>query len=194
MTGMGDSIEVFGDRGWNWLNEPGTWSADDGTVSIDTDRDTDLWRATHYGFVRDTGHLLHRPVDGDFRLTATFSGAFAELYDQAGVSLRLDEHNWIKSGVEYVDGALSLSAVVTREFSDWSVAGRLDAGARVTIVADRVGDAVTIRYGIDGAEPTNLLRLAYFPPTVPVLAGVMCAAPEGSGFRVVFEQARFEPV
>merc|ERR1711991_223120 len=42
-------------------------------------------------------------------------------FDQAGLFLRLDSENWIKVGVEVVDGAPKLSCVVTRNGkSDWS--------------------------------------------------------------------------
>ncbi|GAA2791251.1 hypothetical protein GCM10020219_073180 [Nonomuraea dietziae] len=73
------------------------------------------------GYTYDTAHLFGRIVSGDFRLTLTFSGDYAEQYDQAGAVLRVDEATWIKAGVEYVDGAFHLSTVVTREVSDWSV-------------------------------------------------------------------------
>jgi regulation of enolase protein 1 (concanavalin A-like superfamily) len=32
-----------------------------------------------------------------------------------------------------------------------------------------------------------MLRLAYFPPELSVLAGVMCASPTGKGFTTRFE-------
>ncbi|URK86525.1 DUF1349 domain-containing protein [Rhizobium sp. RCAM05350] len=35
--------------------------------------------------------------------------------------LRLDERNWIKCGIEYTDGLMHFSVVVTRGVSDWSV-------------------------------------------------------------------------
>ena len=57
---------------------------------------------------------------GDFSATVDFRGDYETLYDQAGLMLRLDEETWIKAGIEYVAGRRMLSAVVTRDVSDWS--------------------------------------------------------------------------
>jgi uncharacterized protein len=171
--------------GWRWVNEPTTWAYEADTLTVTADPGTDLWRTTHYGFVRDTGHVFGDDVTGDFVLRATFAGDYRDQYDQAGIALRIDERNWIKSGIELVDGQQQISAVVTREFSDWSVAP-VQGPRTVTIEAARVGDAVTIRYGLDGAAATSLLRLAYLPPDRPVLAGIMTAAPDGGGFSTTF--------
>ena len=178
--------------GWRWLNEPATWSLDGDTLAVTTDPDTDFWRTTHYGYVRDTGHVLGAELEVDFTLTATFAGGYREQYDQAGIALRIDAENWIKSGIELVDGHQQISAVVTRGFSDWSVAPVADPSA-VTIKAARAGDAVTISYGLDGAEPVTLLRLAYFPPASTVLAGVMAASPTGGGFTTTFTNVDLAP-
>jgi regulation of enolase protein 1 (concanavalin A-like superfamily) len=180
------TIKAFGTGGWRWVNEPGQWTAGDGELRAVGDGQTDLWRTTHYGYIYDTAHMFGRELSGDFRLTVTFEGEFAEQYDQAGAVLRIDEKNWIKAGVEFVDGALQLSTVVTREMSDWSVTPAPAVAARITFDLLREGDTVTVRYGLDDAEPTGLLRLAYFPPSVPALAGAMLAAPVGNGFPVRF--------
>jgi regulation of enolase protein 1 (concanavalin A-like superfamily) len=172
------AVKAFGVDGWKWLNEPAEWSADDG-LTVTAARDTDFWRTTHYGFIRDTGHVFGRELTGDFTVRATFAGQYQDQYDQAGIALRIDEQNWIKTGIELVDGRRQLSVVVTRGVSDWSVVPAPDAEA-ITIEAVRTGDTVTISSG------GTMLRLAYLPPDVPVLAGVMCAAPDGGGFRVRF--------
>ncbi|WP_370025699.1 DUF1349 domain-containing protein [Planotetraspora sp. GP83] len=57
-----------------------------------------------------------------------------------------------------------------------------------TIALERAGDAVTVRYGLDGAEPVTMLRLAYFPPHAAAFAGAMCAAPTGEGFETRFSR------
>ncbi|MEU5693761.1 DUF1349 domain-containing protein [Actinosynnema sp. NPDC020468] len=181
-------IHAFDRDDWRWLNEPSRWAVAGG-LTVTTDPDTDFWRTTHYGFVRDSGHVLGVPVVGDFSLEASFGADYAAQYDQAGIVLRADERNWIKSGVELVDDEYQVSAVVTREVSDWSVvaAGRAE---RVTIAAAREGDTVTIRYGLGEASATTMLRLAYFPPEAPVFAGVMAAAPTGPGFTARFDRVR----
>ena len=47
-----------------WLNEPGSWAFEDGTLSISTNERTDFWRHTFYGFERDNGHAWLRPCRG----------------------------------------------------------------------------------------------------------------------------------
>jgi regulation of enolase protein 1 (concanavalin A-like superfamily) len=182
--------EAFGLSGWQWINEPREWSAGD-ELRMVADAETDLWRTTHYGYVYDSAHMFGRVLPGDLGVTATFGAEYAEQYDQAGVMLRIDENNWIKTGAEFVDGGMSLSVVVTRDLSDWSVVPLAAKAELVTVDLVREGDAVTVRYGLDGAEPSTLLRLAYFPPAIPALAWVMCAAPVGKGFPVRFTSVTF---
>ncbi|AHH94423.1 DUF1349 domain-containing protein [Kutzneria viridogrisea] len=179
-------IEAFGFADWQWLNEPGRWSVDSG-LTVHTDPDTDFWRVTHYGFVRDTGHLFARRIAGDFRLVTTFTGAYTHQYDQAGAMVRTDPENWLKTGIELVDGHQQASAVLTRGVSDWSVTPIRDA-EQVTIEVRRTGDTLTVRYGLDGAEPLTMLRLAWFAPDEQVWAGVMCASPDGPGCAVRFDR------
>lgn len=167
--------------GMEWCNEPARWS--DSPLVIHADPGSDFWRTTHYGFVRDSGHIYGSWVT-DCTVSATFSGSFAAQYDQAGIALRISAEHWIKAGVELVDGAFQASAVVTRDFSDWSVVA-IPPFERMTISAERAGDTVTISYAVEEAEP-RMLRQAYFPPGEPALVGVMCAAPDGPGFPATF--------
>ncbi|MFJ2113717.1 DUF1349 domain-containing protein [Streptomyces sp. NPDC087850] len=189
-----DSGACLGLTGWTWLNPPAALTSGDDALEVTTAPDTDFWATTHYGFVRDTGHALLRPVPAAFRLRVTFSGAYRDQYDQAGLLLRLDERNWIKTGIEYVDGQPQLSAVVTREVSDWNVVPLAPSTplGPVTVEVAREGDTVTIRYGLDGGEPVTMLRLAYFPPGVGAQAGPMCASPDGTGFTARFTALRLE--
>ena len=48
-------------------------------------------------------------------------GDYEALYDQAGPLLRIDETHWVKAGIEFTDGLMHFSVVVTRDVSDWSV-------------------------------------------------------------------------
>ena len=176
-------MEDLIDNGWRWFNEPKQWGGN--TVTVDPG--TDFWRTTHYGFVHESAHILGIYKPGDFELTITFAGEYAAEYDQAGIGLWIDERNWIKTGIELVGDRQLMSAVVTREVSDWSMVELAEPAEKVTLKAAREGDAVTIHYGLNGAPPATMLRLAYFPPELSVLAGVMCASPTGKGFATRFE-------
>jgi len=55
-----------------WLNEP-------------SDRDTDFWRITHDGFIRDTGHFYYQSMTGNFIAEVKVIGEYKDLYDQAGL-------------------------------------------------------------------------------------------------------------
>jgi uncharacterized protein len=167
-----------------WLNEPATWSETDDELTVTADPGTDFWRTTSYGYIRDTGHVYGEHVDGDFDLSVQLRGAYAAQYDQAGVMVRVDERRWLKTGIEYFDGRPRLSTVVTLDYSSWSV-GELPAGTtELGLQLARRGDAVEVRYLADGAGP-ELAAVVYMPPG-GVLAGAMCAAPEGDGFEVRF--------
>jgi regulation of enolase protein 1 (concanavalin A-like superfamily) len=163
-----------------WLNEPARWSGDLDGLTVEVEPKTDFWRTTHYGFVRDSGHFAYEELDRE--LVLRFRGDFAAQYDQAGLMLRVDAENWIKAGIELADGRAWLSVVVTRGLSDWSQqpAPAPDGDGWWTVRAVRDGDAVQL---LAGDQP---IRLAPLPRDATVLAGPMCAAPEGPGFTARF--------
>ncbi|SIJ07102.1 Uncharacterized conserved protein [Mycobacteroides abscessus subsp. bolletii] len=180
--------KYFGIEGWSWYNPPRNWSYGQARINVRTDADTDFWATTHYGFVRDSGHALLLRMPSEFQISATFSGRYHEQYDQAGLLIRLDAHNWIKSGVELIDGICQLSTVVTRDVSDWSMTAsktNISEHTEIGLTLIRAGDTVTISHTI-GDTPASMSRLAYFPPTIPVQSGIMCASPNGQGFDVTF--------
>lgn len=170
-----------------WYNKPAIWSEEKDRVYVRVDGDTDFWRITHYNFIRDNGHFYYREQASDFTASVKITGQYKNQYDQAGLVLRLDERNWIKTGIEYVDEQQHLSAVVTREFSDWSVCPQNHHPPTVYLRMTRQNDAVRIDYSFDDFT-YQMLRLAYFPPDVSVQIGLMAAAPDGDGFDAVFEQ------
>jgi regulation of enolase protein 1 (concanavalin A-like superfamily) len=169
----------------NWLNEPPTWAQDGDRLTVRTAPDTDFWRTTHYGFVRDSGHFRWQGVEGDFTVRVRIHGDYREQYDQAGLMLRADETTWMKCGIEYVDGRQRASAVVTRDVSDWAVAPLDPAPTALWLEVRRRGLAVEVLYGEDA--PTELLRLAPLTERASLQVGVMAASPDGPGFDVGFD-------
>ncbi|MBB6096687.1 hypothetical protein HNR42_000099 [Deinobacterium chartae] len=178
---------------WTWLNEAPHWHEDGSRLTVRSGPDSDFWRHTHYGFVRDSGHARLTVMRGDFDATVRFRGDYRDLYDQAGLLLRLDPERWIKCGVEYVEGRQLLSVVVTHGFSDWSVTPLEGQPEEITLRLERRAEAVTVLAAPSGQAP-QMLRMAYFPPEPEVEVGPMCASPQGQGFEVSFEEVRLEAV
>ncbi|MFF5263878.1 DUF1349 domain-containing protein [Actinomadura viridis] len=184
--------EVSWDDG-GWLNPPPSLGRDGGDLLVTAERGSDFWRTTSYGYDRDSGHALLFPLAAEGAVEVSFTAAFTEQFDQAGLLVRRDERTWIKAGVEFADGVPQAGAVVTLDRSDWSTGPVPDwSGRTVRIRASRSGDAVTVR-GRAGGEPWRMLRVAPFPEGVPASAGLYCCAPERSGLTVRFTRLAFGP-
>lgn len=172
---------------FRWHNEPFRWSGDAASLTLKTDARTDFWRKTFYDFVRDSGHAYLRPVSGDFSASATVTGKYETLYDQAGLMLRLDDSNWIKCGIEHTDGLMHFSVVVTREVSDWSVIPLhgIAPSDPLFVRLTRHDDAVRVQFRFDSAGPWQMARLCPFS-SADAEIGVMACSPEREGFEATF--------
>ncbi|MBB5462663.1 DUF1349 domain-containing protein [Paraburkholderia sp. Cpub6] len=172
--------------GLRWLNAPARSEVRGSDLFVRTDLKTDFWRETFYGFRRDSGHFAYRSVEGDFTADVTIEGRYEALYDQAGLMIRLSETHWIKAGIEYTDGQLCFSVVVTNDTSDWSVLKMLNAGPELRLRLTRHGESIRVEYLDSTNNIWQMARLAYLPPSSSADVGVMCCSPEREGFEVVF--------
>jgi uncharacterized protein len=166
-----------------WTTRPEHVDTDGEHLLVTARPESDYWRVTSYGFVNDNGHGLLVDLPDGAAVEVSFVADFDQQFDQAGVFVYADSTHWIKSGIEYADGAPQLGAVVTREVSDWSTSPVPDWGGReVTVRASRSGDAVTIRARLDG--DWQLVRLAPIDPALPWRAGPLVCAPTRAGLVV----------
>jgi regulation of enolase protein 1 (concanavalin A-like superfamily) len=178
---------------FRWRNPPPFFERRGEALIVRTAPKTDFWNNTFYGFNHDNGHFLARTVAGDFSAVVAFSAAYRDLYDQAGLMLRVDARTWLKTGVEFTDGACFFSVVVTRDDqSDWSV----------TPLAQRPNDPVTlrltrhaeaIRVQVKDGDAWRLVRLAYLPMPQEVEVGPICCSPTGDGLDVTFHRLTIGP-
>ena len=118
-------------------------------------------------------------------------GQYKTLYDQAGLMVRQDEITWLKCGIEFVDGVQHISAVVTRDYSDWSVVPLVHHPTFLWLRVKREGPAIEVKYSLDGEQYT-MLRLSYLTEAETLQVGVMCASPEGDGFPITFEEFKLD--
>jgi len=179
-----------------WRNEPPFHEERGGVLIVRTGKDTDYWNNTFYGFRHDNGHFRATPVTGDFSLEVTFSADYRRLYDQAGAMLFVNANNWLKCGVEFTDGAMHFSVVVTQDDqSDWSVMPlAVDPQTPVTLRLTRHAEALRVQ--IQLADGTwALVRLCYLRMPETVEAGPMTCSPTGEGLEVTFSRIGFgEPI
>ena len=168
-----------------WFNEPQTWKQEDEKLLVRAAGGTDFWRKTHYDFIRDNGHFYYEWVSGSFSVETEFHADYASLYDQAGLMVRLDSAVWVKTGIEYVNDIHYVSAVVTREFSDWSVVPLYSYAGSLKLRLRRESGTVTVEYG-GPQDSWILLRTAYLSEVPDLQVGRMVAAPDGPGFPATF--------
>lgn len=169
-----------------WFNEPENWTVENQTLSMFVTPKSDYWRISHYGFTVDDAPFYYALYGGEFEVKVKITGDYKNRFDQAGLMLRIDEQNYIKAGIEFVDGVYNLSTVVTHKTSDWSVIALEKPVPFIWIKAVRRLDAVEVFYSFDDKTYT-MMRNAWMQDNTPMMVGVMGACPDGDGFNVKFE-------
>lgn len=169
-----------------WFNQPKKWNFENNKLSMFVTPKTDFWRITHYGFIVDDGPFFYQTLGGEFEAKVKITGDYQARYDQMGLMLRIDEKTWIKTGVEFVNNKINISAVVTNEKSDWSIIELQNRPKSLWLKAVRKLDSVEIFYSFDD-ETYSMMRLAYLPDNIQVMVGMTAASPDGNGFDALFE-------
>jgi regulation of enolase protein 1 (concanavalin A-like superfamily) len=182
---MMETAHMTGFEQMGWLNEPRSVTNTGDMLVVRTKHATDFWHETFYGFRRHSGHFLHRKVAGEFTAEVTVSGKFEELYDQAGLMLRIDETHWVKTGIEFTDGAMHFSVVITDGLSDWSLFEWPEPTTEARIRLTRHRDGIRVHYR-DGKGRWRPVRLGHLTWTEEAEVGIMCCSPEREGFEARF--------
>ncbi|TDO22943.1 DUF1349 domain-containing protein [Pedobacter duraquae] len=169
-----------------WFNEPEKWEIKNNSLNMFVTPQSDYWRISHYGFTVDDAPYYYAVYGGEFEVKVKITGDYKARFDQMGLMLRTDHENYIKTGIEFVDGKYNLSTVVTHQKSDWSVTTLDKTPAYLWIKAVRRLDAVEIFYSYDDKQ-YHLLRNAPLQDNRPVMVGLMAASPDGNGFNAKFD-------
>lgn len=201
-------------QGSRWLNEPPDWHDDGSKLTLLTGAHTDFWRRTLEDklsdedfaaiglapgpYVVNNGHLYYDEVDGDFTVSVEVSAEFADQYDQAGLMVRQDDENWIKYGLEVVQGTwadryeyrgsahLLGCSFTSHGWSEWSVLPQFPENpSEVWLRIIREGHSFFIDFSLDGKDFT-LFKLCSFPDAGMLQVGRYATAPTGNGFRATF--------
>ncbi len=180
-------------RSWSsgrWTNLPAEVREEGSDLLVTAVEGSDAWRHTSYGFVHENEHALLAPFTPGSAVEVEFTAAFSLQFDQAGVFVSAGREQWVKAGLEFVDGQLQLGAVVTDPKSDWSAAPYPEwVHRRVVVRVSWTGESLTVRAGLAG-EPLRFVRLAPFAAAGAVAAGPFVCAPTRSGLVVPFHAWR----
>jgi uncharacterized protein len=170
------AIPEIPDRLWSWNREPVGSVLDCGGVTWTAPAKSDFWRKTEGVPSAHDGSSLLTLVEGDFTFELQARGSFTGLFDQVGLMVVSSEERWLKAGIE-IDGEIWLSAVHTREESDWSRERWGSAG--VGLRAVRSDD--TIEVSVEDPAGWRTFRILYLPG--PVGLGPYSCSPKGDGFE-----------
>ena len=168
-----------------WFNEPENYSIRNGVLEMQVPAQTDFWRIAHYGFTVDDGPFLYAVYGGEFEAKIKVSGEYETRFDQAGMMIRLDHENYVKFGIEFVDGKFNISAVVTHHTSDWRVIRLDEPVPHLWLKAVRRLDAIELFYSFDDREYT-MMRTLWMQDNCPLQVGPVAACPDGQGFKARF--------
>ncbi|EFC41772.1 predicted protein [Naegleria gruberi] len=168
------------------------------TIQMTTKSEGDYWRITHYDFIHDDGDFLYlkslnAQTNQNFEIQVSFKANYQNLYDQAGIMLRSGEKHWMKTGIEYVHGTSYASAVVTREYSDWSTnpLEKHNTDDYFTIKVQLFKGDVRVDYSLDEGKTFHLLRIAHLfdqNESHPLQLGIFAASPtRKEGCQVEFK-------
>ena len=112
--------------GLYWLNKPRASAIEPGKgLRVTPTPGSDYWRKTyaHPPADRATGNALvvKVPVSvNKWCVSTDFSMSLIDQYDQSGLMVYVDDHHWLKTGIEYEGGVANMSCVVTNGQSDWN--------------------------------------------------------------------------
>jgi uncharacterized protein len=184
MKFLGNSDGARLDPGLAWLNEPHSWSVEEGVLTITADPNTDFFQGLE-GFDNDSACLLHRQVGGDFTLSALVQADHREFADAGCLTIRHNPKTWAKVCLERSPiGDLNVVSVVTKTTSDDCTSELLPEGRRYMRIS-RKGPEFAIHHSADGKE-WRFVRFFLLDVPESLLVGVHAQSPFGEGVTASF--------
>lgn len=179
-----------------WTNKP-KWEAKEieAQIILKIPPKTDCWRKTRHNFIMDNAPYNWHKVTGDFEVMVKISGNFSNMYDKAGLMIRVDPENWLLSGLEYFNDRVHHSTSVTVDYTEWSLS-QLPVGAEevgVWFCVKRLGNTYECFYSFD-CRTWVQTRQGIFTDRPTLQVGICGACPLGNELEVCFDGYRVDPL
>ncbi len=182
-------------EGFHWYNEPAEFSIQDNEISLKTDRKTDFWQQTHYGFCKDDGHCFLKTITGDFSIVTRTQFQAISQYDQCGLFARIDQENWIKCSAELENDKLTrIGSVVTNlGYSDWASQDIITPVQSMWYRISRSGKDFLLDNSVDGInwQQMRVTHMHQLEDSIDV--GIYACSPMGEGFQCTFDRIEIGP-
>ncbi|MCP9333758.1 DUF1349 domain-containing protein [Lentilactobacillus hilgardii] len=183
-------------KNYNWLNKPGKFNEDEQSLIIKTQKGTDMWQRTHYGFSKNNAPMyLTKSSQKDFiyEVKTVFNSQY--LYDQCGIMIYLNENNWAKFSSEYENDKFQrLGGVVTKDgYSDWATQDIKSSINTIYYRVTRETNDFIVEYSFDNIDfhQMRIFNLAYGNIFNEINVGLYACSPQGNGFEAKFISPHF---
>ena len=180
-------------KNFEWYNEPANVTFGSHELEITAAEGTDFWQSKHHNFFKDDGHFFFIRQSTDFNCVVKWRFENAVHFNQCGLMLRADEHNWFKISVMSADEHNpEIGSCVTKDgISDWAGAPLPENCNELWYKSVRHGDDYVVFYSVDGV---NFIRVRQFALNLidsDIKIGAYICAPRDFGFKAVLDEIDF---
>ena len=158
-------------------------------VVIVTEKGTDLWARTYYGFQNDNAPVLQiETSDKFFSFVVKTEFESACRFDQCGVVMYLDSDNWFKASIEYENESIQrLGSVVTNHgYSDWATTQIPASIKSMWYRLSRREDDYRLECSEDGIAFRQMRVCHMWNGRGAIQFGIYACSPEESSFKATF--------
>ena len=172
-----------------WTREPKQVQICEDKVVITTERGTDLWARTYYGFQNDNAPVLQIETSEpffSFIIKTEFESSCR--FDQCGVVMYLDSDNWFKASIEYEDAKVQrLGSVVTNHgYSDWATTDISSDIKSMWYRFSRRNSDYCIECSEDGIHYMQMRIFHMWEGAEKITYGIYACSPTEGSYQAVF--------
>lgn len=172
-----------------WTRKPANTEVTEHKVVITTEKGTDLWQRTYYGFRNDNAPVLQaRTSEKYFSFIVRTQFESKERFDQCGVAMYLDSDNWFKASIEYENENIQrLGSVVTNHgYSDWATTDIPSGIREMWYRFSRRESDYCIECSTDGKSFQQMRIFHMWEGAGEITFGIYACSPTEGSYKAVF--------
>jgi hypothetical protein len=178
---------------YQWFNPPLHYSGEP-PLQFTTDANTDFWQHTHYHFYRDNGHFYYwKSKAARLSLLVEVQVNANSKFDQAGIMLRKDAHNWLKISAEWLspeEAALGSVNTLAGK-SDWASQSIKPAKSWILKIEISQHDAIVSALSGQSWQQLRVLDISHIRDKDLICLGIYGCSPDGPGCEIIVQRIEF---